>query len=184
MKTTVIFETFKNMVSENIICAYHGNFNFEIVNNLLISVKSDLNKPENDKIAAKKTYKVLVECLENIHKHANKLNEITDSIINEGIFILSKNAKSYSIKVGNLVHNNEVEKLTDSINEVNLMSAEQLKERYKEIITNGSISSRGGAGLGIVDIALKSGSKLNFSFQEYDNELKFFTLGVDIEFQN
>ena len=44
------------------------------------------------------------------------------------------------------------------------MTREELKAHYSTIIKNGKISERGGAGLGMTDIALKARSKLNYTF--------------------
>ena len=44
-----------------------------------------------------------------------------------------------------------------------------------------SISSKGGAGLGIIDMALKSGNKFEYSFNQIDDSNSFFTLKVKVE---
>lgn len=170
------------MASENIICAYHGDFNYQVVNGLLINAKKDLNKPEVDKKAAKKTYKVLVECLENIHKHATILESMDKNISNEGIFILTHKYNRYIITVGNIIANSEEEALRKNFNDVNLMNRDELKQRYREIITNTEISHKGGAGLGIIDMALKSESKINYEFHVYNEHLKFLTLEIEIKY--
>jgi hypothetical protein len=51
---------------------------------------------------------------------------------------------------------------------------------YKEIIKNTQISEKGGAGLGFVDMARKSGEKLEFTFSDMDAEYDFFCLKVNI----
>ena len=168
---------FKRLAKSNIICAYHGEFNYEIVNGLLKSAKQDLDAQESDKKAAIKTYKVLVECLENIHKHSAGQPD-------EGIFILSHITGGFDVKIGNLILSKDTETLESQINNTNSMNREELKSKYKEIIQNGSISSRGGAGLGLLDIALKSGSKLNYHFYEYDSTKHFFTMELQIKPNN
>jgi hypothetical protein len=181
-KTSLIIELFKTMAEENIICAYHGDFNYQVVNGLLINIKRDLSKPDVDRRAAKKTYKVLVECLENINKHASIIESEHKGTPNEGIFILSNANNCYTITVGNLVKNEEEPQLTANFNQVNSMSKDELKILYREIIATTEISVKGGAGLGIVDMALKSESKLQFTFYKYSENLKFLTLDIDIKY--
>ncbi|PCI94231.1 MAG: hypothetical protein COB15_14590 [Flavobacteriales bacterium] len=172
----IIYNLFNTLNKEKIICAYHGDFNYKVVNGLLESTKKDLSHPEHNIFSAKKTYNVLVECLENIHKHSTKNNETT-----EGIFILSNPSTGFNITVGNLIHNDYVEILKSKIDTVNKLSRDQLKENYRKIILKTEISPKGGAGLGITDIALKSGAKLNYNFHEYDETSKFFTLSIHIK---
>lgn len=175
--TSNIFELYKTMKSDKIICAYHGNFNYDVVNGLLKTAKINLSHPENDRTSAKKTYNVLVECLENIHKHSEHGEQNT----NEAIFILTQPADGFSITVGNLIPKNEKEALQKNIEELNTMSRDELKAHYREIIKNGQISERGGAGLGMTDIALKSRSKLNYTFNNYSETELFFSLSVHVK---
>jgi hypothetical protein len=55
-----------------------------------------------------------------------------------------------------------------------------LKDLYKEIIKNTTISDKGGAGLGFVDMARKSGEKLEFSFPEMNADYSFFCIKVSV----
>ena len=63
---------------------------------------------------------------------------------------------------------------------VNGLTREELKAYYKKILNNGEISDKGGGGLGFIDIAKKSGEKLEYSIREIDGNYSFFTLTVKI----
>ncbi len=47
--------------------------------------------------------------------------------------------------------------------QINNLDKDGLKDLYKEIIKNTTISEKGGAGLGFVDMARKSGQPLEYS---------------------
>ncbi len=175
--TSNIFNLYKTMKSDKIICAYHGNFNYDVVNGLLKTAKINLSHPENNRTSAKKTYNILVECLENIHKHSEHGEENT----NEAIFLLTQPIDGFSIAIGNLIPIEEKEKLVKNIDELNDMTRDELKAHYRTIIENGQISDRGGAGLGMTDIALKSRSKLNYTFNDYSENELFFSLSVHVK---
>jgi hypothetical protein len=56
-----------------------------------------------------------------------------------------------------------------------------LKSLYKEIIKGGSgLTNKGGAGLGFVDMARKSGQKLEYEFEELGEGLSFFSLKTTV----
>jgi hypothetical protein len=175
--TDTIFELYKTMKSDKIICAYHGSFNFTVVNGLLKTAKINLSLPEHNRTSAKKTYNVLVECLENIQKHSEP--ELESG--NEAVFMLSQPVDGFLVAVGNLIPTLEKENLKRNIDQINNMSRDELKAHYREIIKNGSISNKGGAGLGMTDIALKSRSKLNYTFNNYSEQELFFSLSVHIK---
>ena len=42
------------------------------------------------------------------------------------------------------------------------------------------MSDKGGGGLGMIDIARKSGQKLDFDFQQVDEEFSFYSLNINI----
>ena len=67
------------------------------------------------------------------------------------------------------------------LEQVNAMDKEELKAYYKEIIKNGQISSKGGAGLGLIDMARKSGEKMEYAFDQIDDRLSFFTLQIKVK---
>ena len=56
----------------------------------------------------------------------------------------------------------------------------ELKEFYKSILNNGIRSLNGGSGLGMIDIARKTGEKLEYNFLEIDDKVSFFTLIIKV----
>jgi hypothetical protein len=51
---------------------------------------------------------------------------------------------------------------------------------YKKQIKEGKLSPKGGAGLGLIDIARKTGETLNYHFLQLDDNNYFFILEVEI----
>ena len=58
---------------------------------------------------------------------------------------------------------------------------DELKEFYKTVLNEGTMSSKGTAGLGMIDIARKSGQELKYEFTPIHEHLTFFSLSVRIE---
>src|ERR1035437_3365234 len=71
-----------------------------------------------------------------------------------------------------------IEKLEEKIKRINRSSHEEIKELYKFILNHQRISAKGGGGLGLVDIARKTGNKLEYSFKEYNSHYSFFYLDI------
>lgn len=178
-----IQQVYNVMHKNNIICAYHGDFNYNVINSLLITIKNKLNQNEHLKRAAKKTYKVVVECLENVHKHSNVSAEQKDDgsqFFRTGFFVLVEDKNGYKVTVGNFINNENQDELEQKIIQVNKLNNEELKKTYNEVLMSTSISEKGGASLGIIDMVLKSGSKLNYTFHKHNSSASFFVLEVNI----
>ena len=63
---------------------------------------------------------------------------------------------------------------------MNYLSAAELKELYKRILNNDEFSSKGGGGLGFIEMARMSGQKLGYDFVKYDESYSFFILEIRI----
>jgi hypothetical protein len=75
-----------------------------------------------------------------------------------------------------VIENTKIEELTNILNHINTLDKEGLKELYKTQMREGRLSEKGGAGLGFIDIARKTGRKLDFHFLPIDEENHFFVL--------
>ena len=96
------------------------------------------------------------------------------------IFMIGKDGEDYKIITGNYMFNSNVEVLRGKMDKVNSLTPEELKQYYKEVLNNGTMSEKGGGGLGMIDIARKSGQKLDYEFLPIDDVFAFFTLTIKI----
>jgi L-cysteine desulfidase len=96
------------------------------------------------------------------------------------IFLIGKEKDKFSIMAGNPIQKKNMVSLKEKLEHINSLDKEGLKELYKSIIKNTTISDKGGAGLGFVDMARKSGEKLDFEFPEMSPEYCFFCLKVNV----
>jgi hypothetical protein len=81
---------------------------------------------------------------------------------------------------GNPIRKENMPKLEKTLEHINSLDKDGLKDLYKEIIKNTTISDKGGAGLGFVDMARKSGEKLEYEFPDMSAEYYFFCLKVNV----
>jgi hypothetical protein len=81
---------------------------------------------------------------------------------------------------GNPIRKVNVPILKQKLDQINGLDKDGLKDLYKEIIKNTTISEKGGAGLGFVDMARKSGERLEFDFPEMSPDYCFFCLRVNV----
>jgi hypothetical protein len=96
------------------------------------------------------------------------------------IFMIAKTNGAYNVVTGNYILNENIKGLKTRLDEVNSLNKDQLKDYYKSVLNNGEMSLKGGGGLGMIDIARKTGEKLDYDFLEIDNKVSFFTLTIKI----
>lgn len=171
-----------HMKSNTIALTFKGNVTFELVDSIIIIIADKLDSLETDLNVRKKMYGILTECLQNLCNHTDETNtdESVDFDIKSVAISVTSTENGYLIETGNFIGSSKVEKLKARIDEVNSKDKEGLKLLYNRILTNKVFSEKGGGGLGFIDIARKSGEKLNYLFQEVSSSYSFFSFKIII----
>lgn len=176
--TNTTYKMFETMKQHKAMVSYHGEFTFESINNILLYARRDIKMRNVEKKTSRKVYAVLVEALENILRHGVEKDYNTKTT--DGVFVLFKTDNGFTIKTGNLIKNKDIEKLKAEIQDVSEKNLEQLKKAYREQLRHGAISNKGGAGIGLIDMAIKANKDLSFNLFETDKDTSFFELTINI----
>lgn len=172
-----VLSLFSEMQGNGISLVYLGEFNHEITKMFTSMAESDMERKNEDRYVKKRVYHVMVETLQNMNKHSD---EITSSQIGNGLFIIGQKEEIYYVITSNKVARDKVDDLRSAIDEVNAASADELKKMYMQQIKHGKLSEKGGAGLGLIDIARKTGEQLVYKFLPIDDLHDLFILKVEI----
>lgn len=176
------FELLHKMDAENIILAYKGEINAELLEAVYSMIHRHFEEKKIPPAKKKFFFNILIECLQNVfHHHAPANNGVSKTDVSlMGLVIKSYGDNSYNIITGNYLLNTETENIEKKIEEVNGLSPESLKNHYQGSLAANEFSDKGGAGLGIIEMARKSGNKLNYEFTKVNDEYSFFTLTITI----
>ena len=166
------------MTESEIFLDYHGPVDLPIIESLLKRLKqtkefADLNKP-----TGKRTYALLVECLENIYKHS-ALKTSADQKEQPYVSIRKENNKII-IAAGNPVTNEAKDKLAVRLDKINQSDEAELKTLREIKLTRESNHGENGAGLGFICMALKSRNKLSYHFNQLTNGYSYFELKISL----
>ncbi len=173
-----IYDLHKTMLEKNLILIYEGEFTQEITKSVLSMAERNLDSFGEESNTKRKVFNVMVECLQNIVKHCDDTDE--DSTKPSAIFMIGKAENKYIVTSGNPVKNENVQNLRDKLDQINGLDKDGLKALYKDIIKSTHISDKGGAGLGFVDMARKSGQPLEYEFEQLNEEFSFFSLQTSV----
>jgi len=172
----IIYSTGRKIETEQFLFACRGSFNSSITDNILFLTEGNLLKLDSPKVA-KKVYYLMVEGLQNITRH--QYHDDSGSPFDGALFIINRREQAYSITYGNWVSAAVKEDLEENLAAIVSKDVVELKEYYMEILNNSGFSSKGGAGLGLVDMARKSSGKLSFEFAPV-NDGFFYYLNLNI----
>lgn len=177
-------EYYSKLNSDDVLIAYKGNVTSELISNVLEVVEARMDDYSETSKIRKKVYNVLVESLQNLYHHIDILPPEIRKDFDEkfGILVVSRDKSQYKISTGNFIESEKVPQLKGKIEKINSMNAEELKDMYKFILNHQRLSEKGGGGLGLVDIARKTGNRLDYNFHDYDQDYSFFNLDVYIDY--
>lgn len=153
----------------------------ELLTTILQIMESKMEHLEEKPKVKKKVFNILVECLQNLYHHIDQEDVV--HVQNEektALLMIAKSPDNYQITTGNYMKTEEVAELEEKIKLVNSMDKAELKAYYKQVLSEGKMSAKGTAGLGMIDIARKSGQPLEYEFMNINDKTTFFSLGVKI----
>ncbi len=176
-----IFDLYDSMERKNIMLSFKGDMSCELLTSILQIVENKLDRFGESTKVKKRMFSILVECMQNLHHH---IHDVVPDEMGETpsvIVMVAKNVTGYSVITGNFVRNRQVEELKRKLEEINAMSKEEVKELYKTSLATGGLTEKGGGGLGMIDIARRSGRKIGFGFSPSGDGCSFFSLNVKVD---
>lgn len=158
-----------------ILVSHSGTFSQELVGSLSNGVEELLISKGDKRIVIKRMFSILLEGLQNIRLHG----EYDENHEQLGFLIIASTDKDYKVILSNMIRTSEQEKIEAYLDEINDYAPDVLKEKYLAVLSNEFISSKGGAGLGLITTRMKSGP-LGYRFDKLSDELSMFVLEVTL----
>ncbi|MBA2614060.1 MAG: hypothetical protein H0U95_19010 [Bacteroidetes bacterium] len=170
-KYSSIAELFRVLNNYQLNYAYNGDFTNDLTERILALAETNMDVESESLKIKKKVYFIIVESLQNITRHQGSSK---NSRLMDGFFSIHKFLGGYLVGSGNAIENDHIKSLSQKLDKVNSLSAEELKEYQKEVLSAGGFSEKGGAGLGLIEMVRKSGNKLQYDFEKIDEQNSYF----------
>ena len=175
------YSFYERFVDDNFCLLYDGNIVDEVTDKIIGISEINFEHQEDYSQSKKKVSFLLAECFQNIIRHSDKSNNGNIQNSDFGFFLTRNLHGIYFITSGNLIRKENVSALKQQLNQINSLDPENLKALYLEVLANKGFSQKGGAGLGLIEIARKSGQKIEFVFDDFDDEFSVFYSQVMIK---
>lgn len=173
-----VLSIYDELLSNGISLVYLGVFSHDITKMFTSMAEDDMKRNSENITIQRKVYHVMVETLQNMNKHSDEISESGN--IGRGLFMIGKKNECYYVITSNKVSGEKKEQLEEALKLINSSSKEELKKMYLKQIKEGKLSEKGGAGLGLIDIARKTTGKHDYQFIPFDDGKYFFILKVEI----
>ena len=171
-----VYDFYTSMKANEIKFVYEGKVTHQITKAFIALAEAQMEKDEEASKVQRTVFHVMVECLQNISRHADEYEYGESLYPGKGIFMVSNTRDAYCITTGNAVLNEKVPELKEMLTEINELSIDELKGLYMKQMREGRLSKKGGAGLGFIDIRRKTGQQLDYHFLPISDKVSFFLL--------
>jgi len=172
-----VFDQYQLMRNHHLIFGYRGTLTNDLITSLLQLSDSKLKELKTPFKKKKSIINILIECLQNILYHSESFH---DGFFNghHCLFLLGKREEDYFIQIGNFIENKQIVDLKAKIDYLNTLDSKQIHKMYLEVLDKGTISDKGGAGLGILRVMKDSGSQIQYGFQKVDDFRSFYCMEI------
>jgi len=163
------------MQKEHLMFVYRGLVTNENSVPLLMLIEREMESAVYGMVGRKRLFMFVVESLQNVAKHSD-FPEMT----NMSLVVYSKIEGGYTVTTGNVISSDNVEELKKRLEEINKLDPEEIRNVYRQMLSNTAFSDKGGAGLGLIEMARKTGNKLDYDFLQIDKESSYFVLSKTV----
>ncbi len=179
VKPTFVFDNLKLLSYSHLLYSFQGEIDESITNEITTIIEIHFKENNIPSERRKKFLLIMVECVQNVFHHQLKA-PLKNGNYDSGVMISFDGDTAYRIVSGNFMENKFVKGLQSKIEFLNALSVEQLRTYYQESLAVAELSEKGGAGLGILDMARKSKMPLEYKFIEIDERYSFFILAINV----
>jgi hypothetical protein len=169
-------------LEREIIIHFKGQLHFDIIGELIHVLKDKMRTRKISYAVYKKVLMLMIELLENIIRYHENYEGNTFILQNyPPEFLISHSGNTYFIESSNAIFKSDRKLLEKRLSELNNLDKEKIRDLYKATITNGKFSEKGGAGLGIIEMAKMSDEKLAYSFTDVNDEFVYYVLKLIVK---
>jgi len=181
---TSSFDLYNKVYNENVLLMYKGAITFDLVTSIIETLDRKIGSLNDERRVQKMFYSAAVECVHNLYHHMDEVKgrfeEISEHDAKSGLITVIAKNDYFNIITGNFIPTENSFSLKTRIDEINDTDKEGLRALYKVTLSNGEFSEKGTAGLGLIQLARKTGEKLNYNFDKVNSEYSYFTFQIKI----
>jgi len=168
----IIFDVYNLIKKEQFCFAYLDHFSDEFMDPLLSMQDARSDTPRKVK---KKINYLMTECFQNIVRHSERKDEVF-----ENFFSIRTPGDDNLNTTINPVRKTQKDKIINSFSTVKNLDKDELWKVYLEALNDNQFSDKGGAGLGIIEMARKAKRLPRYAFEPWNEDFDAFELELTL----
>lgn len=163
------------MMKERLMFVYRGVITNENSVPLLMLLEKEMENSEFGFVGRKRLFMFVLESLQNVSIHTEQ-----DQHADMSLVVYSKTDNGYTVTTGNVLPSASIKDLKIKLDEINNLQPDEIRNVYRQMLSSAELSNKGGAGLGLIEMANKTGNKLDYDFIPLDDDFSYFILSKTV----
>jgi Family of unknown function (DUF6272) len=163
------------MMKERLMFVYRGVVTNENSIPLLMLLEKEMENSEFGFVGRKRLFMFVLESLQNVSRHSDQ-----DQHADMSLVVYSKTDNGYTVTTGNVLPSASINDLKVKLDEINNLHPDEIRNVYRQMLSTADFSNKGGAGLGLIEMAKKTGNKLDYDFIPLEDEFSYFILSKTV----
>lgn len=164
------------MMKERLLFVYRGIVTNDNSVPLLMLLEKEMENSELGFVGRKRLFMFVLESLQNVSRHSLNNQHADMSLV-----VYSKTDDGYTVTTGNVLPKQNINDLKIKLEEINNLETKEIRNVYRQMLSSAEFSTKGGAGLGLIEMAKRTGNKLDYDFVPLNDEFSYFILSKTVD---
>ena len=163
--------------NRKLVMAYKGQMTEEVIANTLGFIELKIKQFAAPARIRRKVFSVLVEALQNIFWHGRQHGQPLEPEAEVQVY---QQGDDFMLMTGNWIEEHKAVELKRRVELISAMSQEELNDSYRKILATRAKTSPQGSGVGMLDIARRTGNKIELVIDKIEGQYYYCTLNIKI----
>jgi hypothetical protein len=165
-----------------VLSCFSGRFSQGIIEEMGAAIRTHMEGRASPKSAIFSVFSIYIEQTQNIKNYVARMKgrEREAEIAVSSIVCIGESGSGYFIWSGNEVELADIPPLRARLDALAAADGEELKRLYREQLRRAPEPGASGAGIGLIEMARKARSPLEYSFTESGGPMAFFEIKVSV----
>ncbi len=165
----------------NTLICYHGAVTHDVIESMSGVLMKKLKAYNESRNLIMALYGVFIELAQNIERYSAEKQIAEGNILSYGMIKVTRHSEaSYTVETENKVGSEEKDILGKYLDEIINLDILALKDRYKKTLLEGTDGISENAGLGILEMAVKSRNNIVYEFKNIGLEMYSFLIKIKL----
>lgn len=171
------------LMEDDFVLTYRGYVTEDVLQAIGDTLRQQLLIKSYSRNQISNLFSVFVELLQNVIRYGHngpQPSQMTAQTRPVGLILVGQNGPQINLLIGNYVTRAEADALQQKVNLLNTKSAEELRQIYYDRLRQPPDISSKGASIGLIEIARRSSTPLQFSIKEIDRDCCFIMIKAGV----